>query len=871
MSTLFGEGSLVKKIITWVSAIIIVLPIVAYSTVEVAEAAIYNNVGKYENVDPSVPLKTSTRNPNKIVGLSMTEKKGVPIMRMNISASSDDVIKKGDQLDIKFSKKNVDTNKIKQLAAKDNNSLYKISKKGNDLVVNFKKDATSGNYQEVFAIATKNVKAHTKATASFAGKDIKIDNNNINSQYRAPQKQQTNQPQKVVNQNNNQQASNNQQQESTQSASSNDGESQATTSNGQTNQQQATQQQQTQQVQQNQTAQNDGTTQQQANQTTDGQQISPSFSQAEEAVNSRTTIQVTGTATADPAQNESQATSSNVASPETQTSSSTETAATQNTNATTAATIQTQSNAATQETSQQTTPVADTATETQTAHVQAQTTAVAQPTQQTTTTQPVAQNQATTFEPQQITSTTSSTQASDNSGYTEIANQGYVSPKTTLDNYLTSDQDLDNNQVQNNEDTYEDNSQYEAIYQHVQQKAQGATQEEVYEITKDLPSIWHYIGINDTDSDTEGQVWNFHSTLSTGRDLAVTIDGTAQPDSSDPLQQQMPKLLRAMGKDIEPGALDEAVDIDALKNSQIYQDYLDGKYTGPNSENSASTSDAVNTVLNHTKISLDKPDNGAAITELPNVAKVDPNMLLNKAKENAQNGSTSKTKADADSQESQAVYNSIKQDTYNKMTPWASDDEKAEMLKSVPYIWNDASSKTAKDDKVGQLYNYVLNGTDGRQIYYTIDGRVIPNGNKYEKQFPNVIVSLGQNMTKGQFDPIVNNDILKNSKVYQDYTSQQNGQGNAATTVAATAATAAPAAGGLGMAPLLLGGLLPVIGLPLLLGGLALAPIATGAVLATAPIALALAQRYPSSIGIDSSNYSWNSCNYFRITTYIRS
>lgn len=651
MSTLFGEGSLVKKIITWVSAIIIVLPIVAYSTVEVAEAAIYNNVGKYENVDPSVPLKTSTRNPNKIVGLSMTEKKGVPIMRMNISASSDDVIKKGDQLDIKFSKKNVDTNKIKQLAAKDNNSLYKISKRGNDLVVNFKKDATSGNYQEVFAIATKNVKAHTKATASFAGKDIKIDNNNINSQYRAPQKQQTNQPQKVVNQNNNQQSSNNQQ-ASTQSASSNDGESQATTSNGQTSQQQATQQQ----VQQNQTT-NGGTTQQQqqANQT-DGQQLNPSFSQAEEAVNSRTTIQVSGTTTADPAQNESQATTtstSNVAQPETQTSSQ-ETAATQTATSTPAATTQTQSNAATQVTPQQTTPVATTAatTQTTTAPVQTQTTSVAQHTQQTTTTQPVAQNQTTTFEPQQISSTTSSTQASDNSGYTEIANQGYVSPKTTLDNYLTSDQDLDNNQVQNSEDTYEDNSQYEAIKQHVQQKAQGATQEEVYEITKDLPSIWHYIGTNDASDDTEGQVWNSHSTLSTGRDLAVTIDGTAQPDSDDPLQKQMPELLRAMGKDIEPGALDEAVDIDALKNSQIYQDYLDGKYTGPNGENSASTSDAVNTLLNHTKISLDKPDNGAAITQLPNVAKVDPNVLLNRAKENAQNGSTTQTTADADSQQS---------------------------------------------------------------------------------------------------------------------------------------------------------------------------------------------------------------------------
>jgi hypothetical protein len=37
MSTIFGEGSLGKKIITWVSAIIIVLPIVAYSTVESVE------------------------------------------------------------------------------------------------------------------------------------------------------------------------------------------------------------------------------------------------------------------------------------------------------------------------------------------------------------------------------------------------------------------------------------------------------------------------------------------------------------------------------------------------------------------------------------------------------------------------------------------------------------------------------------------------------------------------------------------------------------------------------------------------------------------------------------------------------------------
>ncbi|WP_125704586.1 hypothetical protein [Companilactobacillus mishanensis] len=238
--TIFGEGSLLKKIITWVSMIVIVLPIVAYSTVEVAEAAIYNNAGKYGNVDPSVPLKTTTRNPDNIVSLSMTTKKGVPVMRLNISTSSHDVIKKGDQLDIKFNGKNVDTSKIKELAAQKNNSLYDIDKKGDNLLVNFKKDSTSGNYQEVFAIATKNVKADTKASATFAGKNINIDNNNIKSNYRAPQKQQKqNQTQRTTN--NNQRSNNSQQQQkaTTQSAanSSNDSEAQASHSQNGTSQQ----------------------------------------------------------------------------------------------------------------------------------------------------------------------------------------------------------------------------------------------------------------------------------------------------------------------------------------------------------------------------------------------------------------------------------------------------------------------------------------------------------------------------------------------------------------------------------------------------------------------------------------------------------
>lgn len=809
----------------------------AYSTVESVEAAAYNNATDTVKADPSIPLKTATRDPNKIVSLSVTHKQGVPILRMNISASSNDVIKKGDQLDIKFNSKNVDTKQIKELAAQDDNSLYSISKKGSDLVVNFKKDASTGNYQEVFGIATKNIKADTKASATFAGKNIKIDNNNINSTYKAPQKQApSNQTQKTANSNS---GSN---QASTQSASEN---GQAESSNGQATQTQA-----------NQSTQNNS--QQQSNQ--NEQKVTPSFSQAEAAVNTRTTIQVSGTATSDPTAQDNATTSSATTTTTQTTPAATSTTAAQTTTTTTAstpvaqtttqtpATTQTESNVVTGAATQSETsaPAATTTTST-VATAPSQTTTYENNTAANTTAATTESATQTTFQPQEVTTSanTSSTQASQD-GYVEIANQGYVSPKTTLDNYLTeSNSDQDATSTATTSDTYEDNSQYEAIYNHVADKAQGATTEEVGEITKNLPTMWNYIYQNDDENDTEGQVWKFHTILSSGRDMFVTIDGRAQADSSDVLQQQMPSLLRSMGQSIEPGALNQAVDIDALKNSQIYQDYLDGTYTGPTTNNTANTSDAIAAVEDHTTISLDKPNNGAAITQLPDVANVDPNALLSAAKQSASNSSSETTTSTTTAQnssdaDSQAVYNTIKQDTYNKMTPWASDNEKAEMLKSVPTIWNDISTKTDKNDTTGQIFNYALNGTDGRTIYYTVDGRIIPNGTKYEKQLPSILNSLGKNMTKGEFDSIVNNDILKNSKEYQDYV--QKSQGNVATTAATTAGTAAAAASPIGLGLLLPIGLgLVGLALPLLIPALTLLPIATiGAAVALPLVALTL-------------------------------
>ncbi|WP_099974136.1 hypothetical protein [Lactobacillus terrae] len=760
---IYGEGSLFKKIITWLSVLTILLPVAAYSGLEVAQAAQYEP-NTSSDVDPSSSLKTPTRDPNKIVKISISEKDDVPIMSLNINATSNDVIKKGDKLEITFDKKNVDVKKI-QRASNKVNDLYDVTKTNGKLIVNFKKDSTNANYQETFGVATKNVKANTKAYATFAGKSIDIKNNKIQSKVNTSQRE-----------SNNSQESNSNNEEKSNSDSEGDANRSATTQSAASSQS---------------ASQSQSTTSQSSS------SPNPTFSEAENAVNDRTTIEVSGT--------------SNVTSSNQTTNSETTTAP--STQSTTAAVSENNVTPEVQSSNAETTSIEGSDVD---SNVNSD---------ETTTSS--TDNDATEPATTSSVTPTSTTQAT-NDGYIEFQSQGSSDPKATLDNYLSQGQTTTGSE---STDVNESNQEFVQIYNHVNNKATGATSDEVAEIVKDMPTVWNYIGHNTLESDTEGQVWKFHTILDSGRDLFITIDTTANQASYNKLQKQMPQLARSFGRSIEPGALDQAMDIDTLKKSEIYQEYLEGKY--PENSDSTSAADAINTVLNHSTISLDAPTNGASVVSLPSISAIDTDAMLQEAINNSNGSSTHGDAQVVNDNSSMQQFGAIQKDTYNKMTPWASEAEKQEMTKSIPTIWNYLSNSVDKNDTVGNYHNFVLRSSDGRDIYYTVDGRVIPDGNKFEQQFSSVLASLGKDMKAGDFDQAVNNSALQTSEAYQNYMNQ-------AQTNSAASAVAAPVTAGSSLASaaagLPFGIITKLLSAPLVLGGLLLAPLALGAMALITPV-----------------------------------
>jgi len=141
-------------------------------------------------------------------------------------------------------------------------------------------------------------------------------------------------------------------------------------------------------------------------------------------------------------------------------------------------------------------------------------------------------------------------------------------PQATLNQVLA-------NQSQNPQQgqaTYLSNSTFEKTKQDIIAKVPTATPVEQSEIVKVSPWIWNYVA----QSSKQNQNFVFSTLLTTGRIADTTINGTADLNSSDILQQNMPKLLKAFGDILKADAFDEAEDIDVLSASQVYQDYLAG-------------------------------------------------------------------------------------------------------------------------------------------------------------------------------------------------------------------------------------------------------------------------------------------------------
>lgn len=789
--------SLLKKAVVSISALALAAPILANGTAGIAAAAISGsgnaNVKTEQVAKQNSSLKTPLRNTDNIFNLKLDKQKDGYVLVTNIAASGNNVIQKGEQLVINFSKKNVDLDNSSVINQKG--SLPYTVKKDADngtVTFTFNKAVSDGSYSSTIGIATKNLYTTTPVKASFEGAPIKIANNKITSKWH-PQttlSSSTNSSQTAYTNGNSTNAGSTysttgqQATYGTQTATSQTAMTQAATSYDTSSTTYST----SQQAGQTTSAQN-GTT----SQTTQGSTYAPTFNEAEKAVIGRTTISIAGDATNNTETSANQATTnddqSSAVADNTSTTSDSQTSDQVATQGSTAST----DNAITKDDSQQATSNTDTdsqetqASSSQVAQTQKPTTTTQGATEQTTTpTNNVSTNVAQPVQKQVVTTPTQVQASSSDANVIQTPDGKASDPEATLNEVLKNN-DTDPNNADNTGDTtsYQKNSTFEMVRKDIESKAPTATAEEQAELVKVMPWIWSNI----SNSASQDQVFNYATLLSTGRTAYTTINGVADANSNDILQQQMPSLLKAFGENMADDAFDKAMDIDVLLDSQVYQDYLAGKYTPTN--NKLDASDAWDAMKDH--ITIQKVDdstdtNGAvklgtryynAKTTLDDYvaqevakqnAKRADDLVINKdASENETTDATTDDNATNNSNGSSALFTQIQGDIDNKMTG-SSDSDKAEVLGAIPGILNDLSEKTSSSDTTGTIAKYLQGTTDGNNYLITLNTQPITgSSDKYLANLPQVFKAFGDSVKDGDFDQAINNQIMLKSQIYQDY------------------------------------------------------------------------------------------------------
>lgn len=781
--------SLLKKAVVSISALALAAPMVANGTAGIAAAALAGaeNVKTESVAKDNSSLKAPLRNANSIFNLKLDKQKDGYVLVTNIAASGNNVIQKGEQLVVDFDTENVDLDNSSVINQKG--SLpYTVKKNADKGTVTFTFNETvhDANYSSAIGVATKNVYDTTPVKANFEGATVNVANNKLTSKWQ-PQTTTSSYASTTSQQSNYGTQQSTSQVASTQSASTQAASSYTTTTSYNTTSQQT-----------------GTTTSTQAGSTTqqgENSYYQPTFDEAEKAVMGQTTIKVVGdlSTDADTQTAANQATTSDDASTvtnnaldETTTSANQATTSTNNQQATTTENSNAQGSSATTsqpvktDTSQNTEKVdnsSDNATQTATQNVTSSNTA---------TGNTAASNNATTTatvdQPAQSkTGTSTQVQAGTTSENVIQTPDGKASdPQATLDEVLKNN-DTDPNNADNTGDTksYQKNETFEGIRQDIENKVPEATYAEKAEIVKVMPWIWSYIA----KAATQDQVFTFGTLLSTGRTAYTTINGVADPNGASVLQQQMPSLLKAFGENMADDAFDKAMDIDVLLDSQVYQDYINGKYT--TTDNELDASDAWNAMKDH--ITVEKVDSNTDTTGATNLkmrvynptatlnsyaasalaeqnAKRADNLVINK--DTSSNEATEATDEQAsakDGKANAALFSQMEKDMGDKMQG-ASEMDKAEILGSLPGILNDLSSKTDSSDTTGTTAKYLQKTTDGNQYLLTLNTQPISgSSDKYLANLPQVFNAFGDSLKDGDFDQPINNQLMMNSQVYQDY------------------------------------------------------------------------------------------------------
>lgn len=756
---------LFKKAIVYLSIAALAAPIVASGSVGVASADAAKNVRSTQTAKPNSQLKVPFRNADSIFNLRVDKHQGGYVLVANIAASGNNVIQKGEKLVIHFDKTNIDLNNsaIVNQTGQLPYSVKKDADKGT-VTIAFNQNVDSGSYQTAIGIATKNLYTTTALKANFQGAKVAISNNSITSKWQDPAVSTTN---------------------STQQSSSTQSSSQAQTGSSQvsSNSQAVTQAKTTTTTTTTQKTQATTTyvtkAASQAGQTTTPSQrhYTPTYDEAEKAIMNRTTISVAGTI------NQNDSTQQTTA----QANDSTDVKPAATTNSTNQK--QANLNSTNNNTTAKTSP-SQTSTD-QTSAVKANDESLSNGSSQTgaqtntnETPQPALpddQSKAAVAEvtPTPVQQTDVQVQASDNATNVIQTPNGKVSdPKQTLNAALAKQ----SSEPESDQKAYQANPTFENTKNDIINKVPNATKEEQAEIVKVSPWIWHYI----SNSASQNQVFNFATLLSTGRTAYTTINGLAGDEHSDILSQNMPKLLKAFGANLSANAFDQAVDIDVLLESQLYQDYLAGRYT-PDSDK-IDASDAWNAINQHITVqkvandtdtagAIELPetyysakqtlDGQAAAARAQKATDETANLVINSDKQ--ANVATVGNNDQNNNGAGNKLFNQIKQDMGNKMAQ-ASEQDKAEVLGSVPDFLHQISQNISSSDKTGKQFKFLKPTSDGNKYLIKVDARAITgSADKYLVNLPQIFKAFGDSLRKGDFDKAISIQLMLNSQIYQDY------------------------------------------------------------------------------------------------------
>lgn len=780
--------SLFKRAFVCVSVALLAAPIVASGTVGAVSAATTDNhIRTTEPAKPNSNLKTPLRDANSIFNLRLKKQNGGYAFVCSIVASGNNVIQKGEKLVVSFDRQNVDLKHSTVINQKGDVPYTATKDTNNDtLTLSFNRNVDYGNYQIAMGIATKNVYTTTKVTAKFAGSPVKIAHDQLTSKWHQPQmtksttttqqtarysKTQSYSPASQTSQTATTQTTSTQTQAATQPTYQQSSNRAYSTTTRQTTGYKTVTQARTQQQQQ-----------QQQQQSSSQNNYTPTFDEARQAVMSRTTVGISGTPTTNgsgqtPTDSTAGATEKNLTGANGTDSTSTSSTDSTTKSASTGQASPQASSAQAAPTSRRQVQVAGTDNQQTSSQTNQESGATETASTPTTPATPTTHTESSQVQPQAALEQQVQAGAAV-SNVIQTPDGRASDPHETLKQALA-----DQNQAgQNQNKAYQSNQSFESIRTDVANKVPNADAEEQAEVVKTLPWIWSYI----SNAPTQAQTFSFETRLSTGRIANTFVNGAANTNSDNILQQNMPKLLKVFGANISANAFDRAMDIDNLLKSQVYQDYLQGKDASSSEKlNSNDAWKAINGRLNVTKV--DASTNVAGATELPKTfynpkTTVDQMASASLAAHNAgQSGNVEpiaqaansraagQSTNDSGNKDSANLFYKIQSDLYKKMGN-ASSDDKAQMLGAIPDILHQVSNGTSSSDKTGRIFKFLKSAMDGSEFLFTVDTRpVVGSTDKYLSNLPQIFKSFGDSMRKGDFDKAINMQLMKKSQVYQDY------------------------------------------------------------------------------------------------------